>query len=364
VKIALLTDAWHPQVNGVVRTWSQTIEELEKLGHAVHVIHPAQFKTVGAPRYPEIRLAILPGRKVAKALDELKPDVIHIATEGSIGMAGRRYCRRRGLPFTTCYHTQFPHYLREYFFVPKAFSYRFIRWFHGPSKCVLVPTPTVARELESKARLDNVRVWCRGVDTQTFQQYEKSLYADLPRPIFVNAGRVAREKNIEAFLALDLPGSKVVVGDGPVRETLARKYPDVHWAGYRHGEELGRRYASADVFVFPSKTDTFGVVMLEANACGLPVAAYPVTGPIDVVQQGTTGILNDDLRQACLDALELDAQQCRAWACEQSWERVGAMALESFVPLNGAKPKNGKPVEEADQSNDTTGEPVASASNA
>jgi glycosyltransferase involved in cell wall biosynthesis len=240
-----------------------------------------------------------------------------------------RYCRRLGLPFTTSYHTQFPHYLHEYFRVPKAITYRFLRWLHGSAEHVLVPTATVGKELESQG-FDNITVWCRGVDTELFRPYdEPGVLTDLPRPIFLYAGRVALEKNIEAFLKLDLPGSKVIVGDGPIREKLQRQYPGAFWAGYQFGEALARHYAAADVFVFPSKTDTFGIVMLEANAAGLPVAAYPVTGPIDVVKHGQTGILDEDLANACLAALPLDRATCRQYAIDNSWSKVAQQVLDT-----------------------------------
>ncbi len=332
MKIALLTDAWAPQVNGVVRTWQQVIKECEKLGHTVEVVHPALFKTFGAPKYPEIRLAIAPGKKTRRILDEFKPDVIHIATEGPIGRTARKYCLKKKLPFTTSYHTQFPHYLKAYFGIPPALTYRFIRWFHGKAEATLAPTQTVVDQLHANG-LPKAKTWSRGADTEMFQPYEKTLYGDLERPIFLYAGRVAVEKNIEAFLKLDLPGSMVVVGDGPVREKLQKQFPHVHWMGYQHGEDLGRHYASADVFVFPSLTDTFGVVMLEANACGLPVAAYPVTGPIDVVKQGVTGMLDDDLAQAAKACLDLNPEDCRQYALDNSWQRCAEIALETFVKI-------------------------------
>ncbi len=338
--IALLTDAWLPQVNGVVRTWQHVIEASEALGHAFSVIHPGLFKTFKAPRYPEINLAVRPGPKVNRLLDDLKPDAIHIATEGPIGQAARKYCLKRKLPFTTSYHTQFPHYLKAYFGLPTSLTYRFIRWFHGKAEATLVPTPTVGRELEANG-MTNVKVWCRGVDTALFKprdEYDDFVdpFAELPRPIILYAGRVAVEKNIEAFLQLDLSdtgGCKVVVGDGPVREKLEKQYPDAHFVGYHFGEELAKRYAAADVFVFPSKTDTFGIVMLEANAAGLPVAAYPVTGPIDVVQPGTTGHLNDDLVQACRDALHVPRAGCRRHALDNSWERCAGVVLDTVAPV-------------------------------
>ncbi|MEM1212595.1 MAG: glycosyltransferase family 1 protein [Planctomycetota bacterium] len=332
MKITLATDAWAPQVNGVVRTWQQVIHASTEMGHAWDVIHPGLFKTFGAPRYPEIKLAIAPGGGTRKRLDDFAPDAIHIATEGPIGRAARKYCLKRNLPFTTSYHTQFPYYLKSYFGVPRKWTYRFIRWFHGKAQTTLVPTKTIGDELNTNG-LNNITVWSRGVDTDLFKPYEKTLYADLPRPIFLYAGRVALEKNIEAFIALDLPGSKVIVGDGPVRKSLESKYPGNHWAGYQHGEDLARHYASADVFVFPSRTDTFGVVLLEANACGLPTAAYPVTGPIDVVQNGTTGVLDEDLGKAATACLELNPEDCLDYARSNSWERCAQTVLDSVAPI-------------------------------
>lgn len=334
MRLTLVTDAWLPQVNGVVRTWQQVTGQFEQWGHAVEVIHPALFRTISAPRYPEIKLAIGAKRGVRRMLDEQQPDAIHIATEGPLGQAGRKYCHKRGIKFTTSYHTQFPMYLKRYFGIPQTLSYRFIRWFHGAAEATLVPTATVGRELEARG-LKNIVVWRRGVDTDQFKPEPKHDYG-LPRPIFLYAGRVAIEKNIEAFLELDLPGSMVVVGDGPPREALAKKFPHVHFAGYQFGEDLASHYAGADVFVFPSKTDTFGVVMLEANACGLPVAAFPVTGPIDVVKPGVTGFVDDDLAVAARRALELDPADCLAYAHENSWEACARVVLDHLVRLDRA----------------------------
>lgn len=333
MNIALITDAWQPQVNGVVRTWQQVIARIEADGHTVTVIHPGLFRTFCAPKYPEINLAILPGRRVRHMLDELEPDAIHIATEGPLGIAARRYCARRRLPFTTSYHTKFPQYLKSYFRIPESWTYRFMRWFHNPAGTTLVPTQSCVDELVDHG-LTGLLTWSRGVDVQQFKPEPRDALEHLPRPVFLYAGRVAVEKNIEAFLKLDLPGSKVVVGDGPIREELAKQYPSVYWAGYQFGDDLARHYASADVFVFPSRTDTFGVVMLEAGACGLPVAAYPVTGPIDVVRQGITGVLDDDLRAACLGAAELDRRDCIAFARMCTWERTAGTALSSFSPIH------------------------------
>jgi glycosyltransferase involved in cell wall biosynthesis len=291
------------------------------------------FRTIKAPRYPEIRLALFPGKTIRRKIREIKPDAIHIPTEGPIGLAGRRFCVKRGIPHTTSYHTKYPQYLRDYFYIPESATYRFMRWFHGKAKAILVPTRSMAGELEANG-FRNLIVWSRGVDTALFKPYGKGLYADLERPVFVYAGRVAIEKNIEAFLKADLPGSKVVVGDGPARESLMKQYPQVHWAGYQFGEDLARHYAAGDVFAFPSKTDTFGVVMLEANACGLPVAAYPVTGPIDVVKQGVTGFTDEDLAVACRKALDLNPDDCIAYAQENSWQRCAQTVLDNLAPIS------------------------------
>jgi len=339
LRIALVTDAWSPQVNGVVRTWTEVVREMKAMGHEVHVIEPGQFKTVPMPRYREIRLAVLPGRGVAQKLEAIDPDAVHIATEGPLGCAARRCCGRRGWRYTTSYHTQFPHYLKRYANIPPSWTYRFIRWFHGPARAVLVPTKRVSEELAERG-LNNTVVWTRGVDTKLFRPMNMNrntngLYEKLARPVYVYAGRVAVEKNIEAFLRLKLHGSKVVVGDGPAKASLERKYPDVHWAGYQFGDALAQHYAAADVFVFPSLTDTFGVVMLEANACGLPVAAHPVTGPIDVVKQGVNGALHDDLRQACVSALDLDPERCRTHAQAQSWSKCAQMVVDALAVREG-----------------------------
>lgn len=329
MRIALATDAWSPQVNGVVRTWTRVIAELEARGHEVRVIHPGLFRTVAAPRYPEIRLALLPVRRLARALREFQPEALHIATEGPIGMAARAWCRRRSLPFTTSYHTHFPHYLKAYFGLPPALTWRFVRWFHGGAVRTLAPTRGVTEELRTRG-VTGATEWCRGVDTTLFRPVAPAR-TDLPRPVFVYAGRVAVEKNIGAFLECPLPGSKLVIGDGPARAALERRHPGVHWAGYRFGEELAAHYACGDVFVFPSRTDTFGIVILEANACGLPVAAYPVTGPIDVVVPGVSGALDEDLTTAALRALEVPRESCIEYARTHSWERCAGVALRSMV---------------------------------
>ena len=330
MKIAIVTDAWRPQTNGVVKTLSTTAEGLRALGHEVTVIEPNQFKTFPCPTYPEIRLAWLPYGRLSSLLDDFAPDAIHIATEGTLGGAARKWCLRRGFPFTTSYHTQFPEYVRARVPIPLAVSYAHLRRFHSAAARTMVATPAMQRLLESRGFRNIVR-WTRGVDVGLFRPRGKA-YLDLPRPIAMYVGRVAIEKNIEAFLKLDLPGTKVVVGDGPARAELEMKYPAAKFVGYKYGEELASHVAAADVFVFPSRTDTFGLVLLEAMACGVPVAAYPVTGPIDVVTQGVTGELNEDLRAAALAALKLDPQQCRAYALANTWENATRQFLSQLAP--------------------------------
>ncbi|HKJ10473.1 MAG TPA: glycosyltransferase family 1 protein [Gammaproteobacteria bacterium] len=326
MKIAIVTDAWKPQVNGVVRTLARTGEELQARGYRVCFVTPQSFTTVPCPTYPSIRLALWPGRRLADLLDRCAPTAVHIATEGPLGLAARAYCRSRGLAFTSSYHTQFPEYVRLRAPVPLALSYRFLRWFHGAARRTLVATPSMRRQLVGHG-FRNVVIWSRGVDTELFRPRAKD-YLQAPRPIAMYVGRVAVEKNIEAFLALDLPGTRYVVGDGPDLDTLRRRHPQVRFTGFKFGEELARHLAAADVFVFPSRTDTFGLVMLEAMACGVPVAAYPVTGPVDVVREGVTGVLDEDLRRATLQALELSARACRAYALEHTWRTATRQFLE------------------------------------
>ncbi|AFJ02649.1 Glycosyltransferase [Methylophaga frappieri] len=317
MKIIIVTDAWEPQVNGVVRTLGKTRDYLKSFGHDVTMITPQRFKTVPCPSYPSIRLAILPYRKLARILRDKQANAIHIATEGPLGQAARRWCLRHHVRFTTSYHTQFPEYLRLRAPIPLSWSYAFLRRFHQPAERTLVPTKSQQTRLQSHG-FDKVEVWGRGVDTQVFQP-ENPVTLDLPKPIFVNMGRVAVEKNIEAFLDLDLPGSKLVIGDGPDKAQLEKRYPDVVFAGAKFGEELASWLAGCDVFVFPSKTDTFGLVILEAMACGLPVAAYPVTGPIDIIDQGSTGWMDDNLQLAAQQALTLNKADCIYFAGLNSW---------------------------------------------
>jgi glycosyltransferase involved in cell wall biosynthesis len=317
MRIALVTDAWRPQVNGVVRTYENVARELARRGDTVDLITPEGFATVPCPSYPSIRLAVLPGPRVARLLGDLDVDAIHVATEGPLGHAARACCLRHGMPFTTSFHTQFPEYIRLRAPIPIDWSYAYLRRFHGAARRTLVPTPSQRQRLVDRG-FGNIVVWSRGVDTQLFRPRPKQ-YLDLPRPIFITVGRVAIEKNIEAFLRLDLPGSKLVVGDGPDLKRLAAAWPAVRFTGFLFGEELAAHLAAADVFVFPSLTDTFGIVLLEAMACGVPVAAHPVTGPIDVIENGVTGFVDNDLRAAALAALELDPQAGIAHAAANSW---------------------------------------------
>jgi glycosyltransferase involved in cell wall biosynthesis len=327
MKIAIATDAWTPQVNGVVTTLLHTRAELTSLGHEVLMIVPAGRRTVPCPTYPEIRLALFQGRKVAQQLEQFAPDCIHVATEGPLGIAARRYCLKRRIPFTTSYHTQFPEYVRARIPVPVQLSFALLRRYHGAATKTLVPALSMKTMLEGRD-FKNVEIWSRGVDTVMFNVNEKVEFK-LPRPVWINVGRVSVEKNIEQFLKLQLPGSKVVIGDGPDRARLEQNYPDCHFLGYKFGHELSEHLAAADVFVFPSRTDTFGLVMLEAMACGLPVAALPVAGPVDVVHHGTTGILNDDLEVACMASLSIDRNECRRFAESKSWRR----STEQFLAL-------------------------------
>lgn len=331
MKIVIVTDAWEPQVNGVINTLKHTARVVESKGHEVRFITPQFFKTMPTPTYPEIRLSLFPYRKLAKMIDEFRPHVVHIATEGPLGLAARRYCKKHKLRFTTAYHTQFPEYIRLRAPIPLSFSYAFMRWFHGGAVYTLVPTQSM-REHLNRWRLKNLKVWTRGVDTDLFSQGNKK-FLNTERPVFMYIGRVAVEKNILAFLELELPGSKYVVGGGPQLQELQEKFPDVTFTGYIDNHLLSRHLGAADVFVFPSKTDTFGLVLLEANASGLPIAAYPVPGPKDVVIQGLNGYLSEDLKEACLKALELSPDNCRQVAEQYSWEQVGEQLL-SYLQVN------------------------------
>lgn len=332
LRILLVSDAWYPQVNGVVRTLSTVVEESRRAGHTVRVIEPGAFRTVACPTYPEIRLAAFPKSRLRALADEFQPDAVHIATEGPLGIAARRLCQVRGWRFTTSFHTRFPEYLQQRFHLPPRPTYRLIRWFHGPATRVMVATPTMQRELREYG-FENTALWSRGVDTELFHPDQRR---DLgyPGPVHLYVGRVAVEKNLGAFLSLPLEGTKLVVGDGPARAVLEKRHPDAVFLGALHGEELARVYASADVFVFPSRTDTFGLVMLEALASGLPVAAYPVPGPIDVVRDPRVGVLDNDLESAIQRARGLDPADCRTYAQEFSWSRCAALFREHLDPFH------------------------------
>lgn len=334
MRILVASDAWHPQVNGVVRTYERLAIELAALGVEMTVLAPHEFRTLPCPTYPEIRLA-LPGlRRVAQRFRAFRPDAVHIATEGPIGWMARRYCRARGIRFTTSFHTRFPEYLSQRFAIPASWTLALLRRFHNAGAGLMVATPSLGRELEGQG-FEHVLPWTRGVDTRLFRPRPVRLFGE--EPVFLYVGRIAAEKNIEAFLDLDLPGRKVVVGAGPQLEELQARYTDVLFTGKRTGEALAECYASADVFVFPSRTDTFGIVLLEAMASGLPVAALPVCGPKDVVTDGVTGVLSDDLRHAALAARSLDRDRIRVKAAEYSWEYAARLFLANITGacLNG-----------------------------
>jgi glycosyltransferase involved in cell wall biosynthesis len=312
-----VTDAWEPQVNGVVRTLRTTARELTAMGHEVRFLTPLEFRTLPCPTYPEIRLSLFPQAKVNRTIREFDPEVLHIATEGPLGMAARRFALRNDFPFTTAYHTRFPEYVHARFRWPIDWSYAWLRRFHGKSRAVMAPTQVVVDDLVANG-FQNVKLWSRGVDHDVFRPQESRRLNSAP-PIFLYVGRVAVEKNVEAFLELDLPGSKWVVGTGPALEGIQARFPEVNFLGVLERDDLARVYAAADVFVFPSKTDTFGLVLLEAMACGLPVAAYPVTGPRDVIGNSKAGVLHEDLRTACIEALKLDREDAVARAKLFSW---------------------------------------------
>jgi glycosyltransferase involved in cell wall biosynthesis len=343
LKLVIATDAWEPQVNGVVRTLQATIREMTRMGLEVEVIHPGRFRTFAMPSYPDIRLAVTWPRRMCQLINEIAPDAIHLATEGPVGWAMRSACLKLGRRFTASYHTRFPEYLSARAPVPEAMAYALLRRFHAPAAAVLVSTPTVTNELKARG-FKNLAMWSRGVDTALFHPDYPSML-DLPRPIFVTVARLAVEKNIPAFLDLDLPGSKVVVGDGPMAAELRDRYPKALFTGMKTGSDLAAIYASSDVFVFPSLTDTYGIVMLEATASGLPVAAYPVAGPIDVIGPDDPGVLDPDLKRACMGALRIPREDARAFALRYSWaaatEMFLANVMPSFVPrtpLNRPKP--------------------------
>ncbi|MFZ4498166.1 MAG: glycosyltransferase family 4 protein [Burkholderiales bacterium] len=329
-RILIVTDAWLPQVNGVVKTLQNTAAELERQGHVVGFITPQDFHTLPCPTYPDIRLSLCSKGMVRRRIDAFAPDALHIATEGPLGWAARSVAVDRGWQFTTAYHTRFPEYVASRSPVPADWSYALLRRFHAPSAAVMVPTHSIIRDLEAR-RFANVVHWSRGVDHDIFSPEPAASRRFAGPPVFLYAGRVAVEKNIEAFLELDLPGEKWVAGGGPSLATLRRRYPDAHFLGMKTHAELADIYRQARVFVFPSRTDTFGLVLVEAMACGLPVAAYPVPGPLDVVGRSAAGVLDDDLGAACRRALELRPEDAIQHAAQFNWPAATAQFRKALV---------------------------------
>ncbi|MBX5159913.1 glycosyltransferase family 1 protein [Rhizobium sp. NZLR3b] len=335
-RLVIVTDAWHPQVNGVVRSIENTNRELATMGVAVSMVTPERFNSIPCPTYPEIRLSIANYRRIAREIEKHNPSYVHIATEGPLGLTARRWCLRKGMPFSTSYHTRFPEYVSARLPIPQSWLYAFVRWFHNGGAGCMVATPSLARELAARG-IKNLMPWTRGIDATQFHPMplEEKPFG-LPRPIFMTVGRVALEKNLPAFLDLDLPGSKVVVGEGPARAELEQRYPEAHFTGVKFGEDLANAYAQADVFVFPSLTDTFGNTILEALASGVPVAAYPVTGPLDIIgEDKDVGALDQDLQAACLAALSASRGKARELAMQYSWEAATLQFINNIRAANG-----------------------------
>jgi glycosyltransferase involved in cell wall biosynthesis len=334
-RLVIVSDAWHPQVNGVVRTLTKLREEMEARGVEVTIISPADYRSAPCPTYPEIRLALTHPAAVKARIEALQPAFVHIATEGPLGIMARRACLKNKWRFTTSFHTRFPEYLRERLPIPLAWTYGFLRRFHNAAETCLVPTQSIYDELTGWG-FDTLRVWTRGVDRDLFRP-QPDVDLGLAHPVFLCVGRVAPEKNLEAFLSLDLPGTKLVVGDGPDMEELKRKFPNAVFAGKKEGEELARHYAGSDVFVFPSRTDTFGLVLLEAIACGLPVAAYPVAGPKDVIGATGAGVLSTDLQEAALGALAMGRVDPDTRLTGFSWKACADIFEDILTAIVGAK---------------------------
>ena len=316
-KILIVTDTWEPQVNGVVCTLRSLVACLREMDYHVALIKPDEFFSIPHPAYPDIRLAINTWPKLGRKIGELQPEYIFIATEGPLGMAARRYCIRRKLHFTTAFTTHYPKYMRQRLGIPESWTFRWLKWFHSQADGVLVAAPSMRRELAARG-FGNIHSWSRGVDIELFRPRDVEVFAGVQRPVWLYVGRVAEEKNIDAFLSMGMEGTKVVVGDGPALARLRRRYDEAIFLGEKHGEELARHYSSADVLVFPSKSDTFGLVMLEALACGTPVAAYPVTGPLDIINE-RVGALHDDLQTAAETALSISSDACREYALGFTW---------------------------------------------
>jgi glycosyltransferase involved in cell wall biosynthesis len=337
MRVLIATDAWHPQVSGVVRTLGSLAETAKGLGASIEFLTPDGFPSIALPTYANLRVALPNRHEIARRIESAKADAIHVATEGPIGFAVRAYCRRRRRPFTTSYMTRFPEYVSARAPIPESWSYAVLRRFHSAAAVTMVSTMSLMTELRSRG-FQNLSMWTRGVDTELFAPH-RALPLDLPRPIFLTAGRVAVEKNLEAFLSLDLPGSKVVVGDGPQEAELRQRFPQATFLGLREGTELAGLVAAADVFVFPSRTDTFGLVQLEALASGVPVAAFPVMGPKDVVGDHPVGALDEDLRAACLRALGLSREACREFALTRSWTTSARQFIAHVGRVAVAQPR-------------------------
>lgn len=342
MRVLVATDAWHPQVNGVVRTLTSLAEAAKGLGVSIEFLTPEGFPSVPLPTYANLRLALPGSGEIARRIEAAKADAIHIATEGTIGLMVRAWCRRNGRPFTTSYTTCFPEYIAARAPIPESLSYAVLRRFHAAATVTMVSTNSLMTQLGERG-FRNLRMWTRGVDTELFAPH-RAIRLDLPRPIFLAAGRVAVEKNLDAFLSLDLPGSKVVIGEGPQEVELRQRFPAATFLGLRKGAELAGLMAAADVFVFPSRTDTFGVVQLEALACGVPVAAFPVMGPRDVIGGNPIGVLDEDLRAACLGALNLSREACRAFALTRSWSAsarqfIGNVSQVAVAPARQIVPQ-------------------------
>jgi len=342
MRILIATDAWHPQVNGVVRTLTSLKKSASALGADIQFLTPEGFPSIGVPTYPGLRVAWPNRREIARRIEAAAPEAIHIATEGPVGWAAWAYCRRHKLAFTTSYTTRFPEYIAVRSIIPAGLTYAVLRHFHSATAMTMVATGSLYNELAARG-FRKLGFWGRGVDTGLFEP-DHPAHLDLPRPIFMTMGRVAVEKNIEAFLSLDLPGSKVVVGDGPQKAALAQEYPDVKFLGEKTGADLTAHLAAADVFVFPSRTDTFGVVQLEALACGTPVAAFPVTGPLDVIADHPVGALDEDLRSACLRALKMSRDACRNFALERSWENSARQFIGNLSALQPSRSLRPAPI--------------------
>ncbi|WP_319244506.1 glycosyltransferase family 1 protein [uncultured Propionivibrio sp.] len=341
LRILIVSDAWEPQVNGVVRTLKMTRRELEAMGHAVELVSPLEFRSIPCPTYPEISLALTTRRKLERRIDAFAPDCLHIATEGPLGWMARNIARRRGWPFTTAYHSRFPEYVQLRFGVPLAWTYALLRSFHNAACATLAPTPIIVADLHARG-FRHPRLWSRGVDFSIFNDTGECEVVDR-RPVFLYVGRIAVEKQVDAFLELDLPGEKWVAGEGPERARLQASFPEARWFGVLNGEALARLYRSADVMVFPSVTDTFGLVMVESMACGTPVAAFPAPGPIDVIGDSAGGVMHRDLHEACLGALKLSRSAVRRHAEKFSWHGATTQLLAALqvIPETLRQPKAG-----------------------